>query len=465
MSGERKGIRELAEQFKTMEAKHDLFSRKTEDGVYYWDVFRYMVYMTILSRNGIYENTDIFLGQDEVAPWKKLVKALRLFPDYLINECRFAFLLSRRKKYCFLKISRFQDDNGRPVDLLFQDIYEQVRDDAFVMEYFRHPSFRWLKQNIKNGYFLYPLQMSLLLKKEKKDDWGFLSQLINKEFEVDVSWPKAFQASISKYRKEYRFFSSLFRRIKPGFLFFQSDPKGMIAAANDLGILTLDLQHGHINNVGMTYSYPTNVDLSHVNSIPSIVLTLGEFWNRIIDFPNRKITCGSSYFYIPPDKDSNKKKGVMAVSGLFIHNFLARQIAELAKRHPEIVFYYKLHSNQGHQIKECKAFFDSYENVNVIYTEKNVKEIMEDCFAIALVQSSVAYQALQKGLKVFIFKHAYYEASYEIFNQDGVYLVDGWKDLSDNMDSFKNNKANSPAIYFQPYDPLVIKKLLDLSLN
>jgi hypothetical protein len=465
MSEQQKGMRELAEQFKKMEVRHDLFNKKTSDGIYYWDIFRYSVYMTILSRYEILSHGDLFLGANRDPLWKRLAKVVRMLPNYLINEFRFIFVLPRNKKFCFLKLSRFQDEKGNPADLLFEDIYEQFRADAFVLEYFRHPSFSWFKKNIKNRYFLYPLEMSLLLRQEKSNDWSSLSDLINKEFGISVKWEKAFQNRISGYRKEYRFFSNLFRRIKPRVLFFQSDPRGMIAAANDLGILTLDLQHGHINNVGMTYSYPQNIDVGHIKSIPKVVLTLGEFWNGVIDFPNQKITCGNSYYYIEPDKDAGNRKGIMAVSGYFVHDFLEKQVADLARLHPEIMFYYKLHSGQMDQLKECKAFFEPYKNVTVIYTEKSVKEIMDDCFAIVLIQSSVAYQALQKGLKVFTFKTSYYEASYEIFNEKGVVLVNDAKELSSNINTAKEVTSDSHSIYYQPYNRDVVKNLVSHNLN
>jgi hypothetical protein len=97
MSEQQKGMRELAEQFKKMEVRYDLFNKKTSDGIYYWDIFRYSVYMTILSRYEILSHGDLFLGANRDPLWKRLAKIVRMLPNYLINEFRFIFVLPRNK--------------------------------------------------------------------------------------------------------------------------------------------------------------------------------------------------------------------------------------------------------------------------------------------------------------------------------------------------------------------------------
>jgi hypothetical protein len=459
MSLNKKSIIELANQFKQMEVKYGLFKKTTTDGIYFWDVLRYTVYMTVLSKYGIYENVGIFLDKPGDPLWKRVAKIVRLIPKYVINEIRLQFFLPKNARFAILLVSRFEDQQGNPTDLLLKDIYDEVKKDAFVMEYFRHPCFSWRKRNIGKRYFLFPLELSLLLGNSPKDDWTEVEKIINDEFNLNISWKASFDMRMEQFRKSYSFFKRLFKKIKPEYLFFQSEPKGMIAAANEQGIVTLDLQHGHTNDADMMYSYPPGVSLNHVTSVPKIFLSLGAFWNAILSFPNKIVTSGSSYFYVSHEDDVNVRTGIMAVSSMFIHEFLKEQIAKLSANHPELTFYYKLHSNQMHEVSETKIFFKSCSNVQVIYTESSVTEIMDHCFAIVLIQSSVAYQALQKGLRAFIFKKDYYEASYDIFEEESVILVDNWKELSTVLRNKKSDDNGKSTIFFEEFKPCVIRDL------
>lgn len=442
-----------------MELRHRLFERTTEDGIRFWDIIRYHAYMTVLSHHGIYKNFSVYMQQSKQGRLTRMLKIIKLLPFYFLNELQFLFYLPKKRKYCFLMTSRFEDQAGNPIDLLMEDIYNQLKDEALVLEDFRHKRFNWLSGNVKGRYFLYLLEISYLTGSSVKDNWQFLSEILNNEFGLKEEWQIIFENRMEQYRKRYTYFRKLLKKMRPEYIFFQSGPKGMIAAANELGITTIDVQHGHTNNTGVYYSYPKSADLSAVTTLPGVFLTLGQFWNELVDFPNLKITCGNSYFHVDFNEDTHLKTGVLVVGTAFIHNFLKEQLRNLALNHPEKQFYYKLHSNQYHQKKETEDFFRSFKNVSVIYTEKDVKQIMEDCFAVVLIQSTVAYQALQKGLKIFIFKEDYYEASYDIFHYKNVTLVNNWEELSDCLHSEMTVQTNERPLFFEPYNPHVIEEL------
>lgn len=450
---------ELRQRFQSMEVKHKLFEKTTEDGIRFWDILRYHAYMVVLSRHGIYKDFNLYMHQPRQGKLVRILKIIRLLPIYFLNELQLFFFLPKQTKYCFLMISRFEDQAGNPVDLLMDDIYKQLKGQAFILEDFRHKRFNWLRRNIRGRYFLYPLEISYLIGTPIKDNWQHLSDILNREFALNEEWQYIFENRMELYRKRYAFFRKLLKKVKPQFLFFQSSPKGMIAAANELGITTVDVQHGHTNNTGVYYSYPKEVDLSDLATIPKIFLTQGRFWNDLIDFPNMTIASGGTYFYVDFDENAHLKNGILVVSTAFIHPFLKEQTRNLALNHPDKQFYYKLHSNQYHQKREAENFFGSLKNVSVVYTEKDVKQIMEDCFAVVLIQSTVAYQALQKGLKVFVFKEDYYEASCDIFHYPNVVQVNTWQELSDYLNIEMTVPVNERPVFFEPYDPSVIEEI------
>lgn len=453
-------IFELAEKFTAMESRHDLFAKETPDGVKYWDALRYGIYLTILFKYGFVE--DSYFSVPRISLQKKLIKSAYLLFRALLND--FNLFLSSKKKYAyiFLSISRFEDKSGNPADFVLKDIYDQLQKDSFCIEFFRHKSFGFFKRNTKGRYFTYKLELMNLISKPRKSDWSYITNVINAEYDLDINWGDVFDYKILEYKNEYKFFKKIFKRIKPKYLFFQSLPKGMIAAANDLNIITIDVLHGYTNNLGMFYGYSKSAPPKQVKTLPQKLFTFSEYSSSIIDFPVEKVVVGNSYFFEQKSICESAKSAIMIVSGFFIHDYLSAATYSLAVAHPDVTFYYKLHSNQGQQELECRRHFSPLSNVAVIYTEKNVNEIMDDCFAIIVIQSTVTYQALQKGLKVFIFKKDYYEISYDVFNEPGVFLVDNWKELSTLL-SNKDLQGNtvSKTMFFEPFNKNVLEEVIN----
>lgn len=68
-------------------------------------------------------------------------------------------------------------------------------------------------------------------------------------------------------------------------------------------------------------------------------------------------------------------------------------------------------------------------------------------------QSSVAYQAIQMEMKVFVFEHDYYKASYDLFDIPNVYLVDDWKKITEKKPNLqlKSFNKSSNVDLFTPF--------------
>jgi len=453
------GIFKLAADFKRLETENDFFALKTHDGIRYWDIVRSEVYNRVLSRKG-FLHTSYLLRTEQVLA-KRVTKAAYLLFRSIVNDLKLVFSKRRHFDYAFLFLSRFEDGAGNPQDLVLKDIYDMVGDNSFCIEFFRHRAFGFFKRNTRGRYFIYKLELMNLIGTKRKEHWNGLGDIINEEFGIEDSWDIFFDDKIAVYRNEYRFFYDIFKRIRPKYFFFQTDPKSMIAAANDLGVTTIDVLHGYVNGLGTFYSYSELAPLKGLNTFPKILLTFSEYASSLINFPAEKIVSGSNYFYVERDELARSRKGMMMVSGRFIHDHLLEVTGRLAVAHPDIIFYYKLHSNQAQDVEATRLFFSLQPNVKVIYTEKSVTAIMEDCFAIGLVQSTVAYQALQKGLQVYIFKKDYFEISYDIFDDFSVFMVDSWGECSDLLKQrHAKIRSESKTIFFEPFNKSVVGNII-----
>src|SRR5471030_1602278 len=88
MISKKPSISELIEQFKKMESAHDLFNKKTNENVYYWDILRYWVFMAILSKNGYFAEHDYFSVPKQESFIKKTTKSVYYLFRLLLNGAK-----------------------------------------------------------------------------------------------------------------------------------------------------------------------------------------------------------------------------------------------------------------------------------------------------------------------------------------------------------------------------------------
>jgi hypothetical protein len=117
---------------------------------------------------------------------------------------------------------------------------------------------------------------------------------------------------ISRYISSIYFFRNYFKQLKPKVLFsishYSTINKGAIKAANEIGIPTIDVQHGLINKKSPGY-----IDTSGIKEdIPKYLFVYGKYFKDIISdnsnlFENENIIISGNY-YLSKYITSNKKR-------------------------------------------------------------------------------------------------------------------------------------------------------------
>lgn len=439
------------------EQEKQLFQLK-EDDLFYWDIVRAKVAEKLFYTYSINEKTTHSVATiQQLSVSRKIIKLIRWAWWLFINELNFYFFTPKRT-WLFLKISRFADPKtGEPYDAVADEIYHTLAQDAMAVETFKNQQTDITRLRHRyQTYHLYTYRKRYAKRHFKPGKAYSVSGLIVNLFpnSANENWDVLIQTTILEYIAEYNFAKRLFRKKQPQGLFFTGGAKGFISAANQLGIETIEIQHSPLNKADLYYSYNSQIDYTHISSLPHYLLVNSEEWKTRIFYPPTFVTIGSDYFYNSSklNAEITDRTTILFVSDPINHNlirdYILRFIAQNDTTASRIVF--KLHSAETDRYQEAKTAFQQYSNIEVILNEQNISQLLDVSCATFIIYSTVAYQAIQKGLHVYLLKTGYYEGGYDLFDLPNVRLVD--LDEPIDMEEIKSENTFEPVVFFEAFD-------------
>jgi hypothetical protein len=134
---------------------------------------------------------------------------------------------------------------------------------------------------------------------------------------------------------------------------------------------------------------------------------------------------------------------------------LAKEYAEL---NPADDVIFKLHPNEFPHQRKFEDLFRNYPNIRVVTNEYPTEEVIQSCHAIVLIQSTIAYQALQAGIPVFIYKRMTYYRHAHIFGSPNVTLIENARQIA-----VTGSARHSEDIFFERFDESVYHRLSNLT--
>lgn len=437
-------IEELKNKFFDMEIKNHLFEKRTSENLPWWDIVRYEVFQILLYKFNVRKITPPSKSPNIV---KKTKKIIRLF----YNEILYRSNISH-KDYIFYMASRNVGKNGYSYDIISDELYNQVSKKSLIIE---------SSLEAKRQEFVY-YNFSLLFYKKirglspikKKYNLNIdIEEKLYETFGEKVNIKGLIDKTLTNFEIDYNYYIKLFNKIKPKIIFFVMNgiQKGMVSAANDLNIPTVELQHGLCNEFHMAYSYPKEVCHYKLKTIPTYFFTFGSFWNRINYPVKKKITIGNNFYSCFLEESNDSKKGTLIVLANIYTEVLLNLAKEILKRDKKGYYIIKLHPNQIKEKKVIERYFYNYPNVEIIGTEKNIPEILAKVENVLAIQSTVLYEALQRKKKIIIYKKYDYIMNRDLFNFKNVYLV------SNHMEALQAIKKEyiedeEIPVFFQKFD-------------
>lgn len=406
-------------EFAKFEKKYKLFDYQDDNGIFVWDIIRHQIYIEYtwgLSK----KNNDESLSYRIKRLFLSLFSLIKIVVGNK-EKAKYLFLINSREE---IKPNIFYDRN-------FYDIVATLqKDKIFIIENFYQPGIKYYlkKSYLQPSYFLNFI-FKFFLKKGKYHD---LINLINQE--LNLEWHnEQIIIAVNAFRVENFFYKWLLKRkqIKKIFTFFI--PKGIICAARELGIETIEMQHGIIDSEHISYNYPIEYHYNHKLYIPDIFLTFSPFWKKNIYYPVDKIlSIGNSSLNNLYDYTigGTNRQNVIFISSIAFGECITPLTIDFAVRNQKIKIYFKLHFDQRVEFNYYKNKFIDYPNIEVINSNKSVHTLFPKSMFVVAIQSTVVYEALQAGKIVFLYKRMTYHRHSALFEHPNMYLIDNASEIN-----------------------------------
>ncbi len=159
-----------------------------------------------------------------------------------------------------------------------------------------------------------------------------------------------------------------------------------------------------------------------------------------------------------PNVNGNGK--LLVISNIIEGELLAKRVKEVLNKSNKFIFFFKLHPNQFDEFEHYKKIFEGEERVQVVSNQQTINQLLIECEAILLNDSTVELEALRMGKKVFVLTEQLYEEMDFVLGEEGVYAC---KDSDEFLEKYEENKDIQLPLrndFFVPFKQHVARQLL-----
>lgn len=406
-------LKEMCYILEKIENQENLFEKKIKK-IYFWKVIRFSLWSEIGIKSKLMEKTH-----DEKL--NKVQKIKELFLGMIINF--FKNNNSKKKIIIFESVAYFKE-NRKVLSKFYFDLIKKLKQEKIEFEIvyplylkkeYRLEKNSYAEENYKYVFFkiIGFIKNKFNLFKFSIKDKEYLKNLrkyFGKEAgikKLEVLSEKTLKKILTNFESEYKYYTNFFKIKQPEkiYIICSYGKEALIAAAQDLDIEVIELQHGVMTKYQIGYNFP-EVKIPY---FPDKLLLWGEYWKANVDLPkNVKIELyGYPYLKRQYKKYKNIEKNlnqVIFISQGTIGKKLSEKATEFAKENPDLKVIYRLHP--GEFLRWKKEYKDLYENrslKNLEISDNNDKNLYEYLFEseyLIGVYSAVIFEALNLGLKV-----------------------------------------------------------------
>ena len=408
----------LVDRFFEMEKKYDLFSMK-ENGIFIWDLFRMHIYL----KYHFPETKKKYLKRSfsyKPLLWHFLIPSIKSIPYFMFKN----------GNIIIIPVSRHLNKDKKLHDKSLMNIISYY-ESAFIVE--NHDTNKaYLYDACCDFSRLFRKIYHTVSKKLSVSNYEIIRDaLITTLGESKITYNEL-SAIYSNYWSDYTFYKWFFRIKHTRKVFFVQDglKKGMILAAHSLKIATYELQHGSFDRSHLSYSYPDNIKQgSKFIIFPENLLTFGSYWGKDFNLPANIISIGNDYFTVNNSQEKSKENGLLFISSKIHGKDLAQLAVNFSIENPNIRIKFKLHSNEIDNIPLYDSLFGKYKNIEIIKSEHDLHQLIEISELVVLIASTVAYEALNFGKKIAIYKRVNFMDIQDLFKLPNVYLLENSSEL------------------------------------
>lgn len=201
-------------------------------------------------------------------------------------------------------------------------------------------------------------------------------------------------ARIMKFKKEYKYFSNLFSKVKPREVVVPSAywSAGIIYAAKERGIRTSDIQYALITDFHPNYAFKKRKNYTADN-----IYLWDKSWVRD-SLPYDEISIMKRSSEVTKSKPSNNRK-ILVCSQPRVSRRLMKNLNSLAKCNPNIDFLLSLHPDEYSTFEVLRS---KVSNQNIKITCEDTYKLLTSVDVVIGVYSTILFDALAMGKKVLI---------------------------------------------------------------
>jgi hypothetical protein len=453
-------IDEYTRLFFQMEAEEGFFTSRTPGGDPFWDVVRLKVF------NSLFEEIDK-ARQFQKSPVSQLLlgrlNKIRRTPLRAVSMVNH---LSRLKciqpsDFLVLAWSRYKDANGNPIDFATDDAYRTLsgmgstRRFESKQDLFQDINFGTLisiamhTHRLPAGYQEYFRAIAKVVENAERRYFGIADSHL-----LDV-----IQNEFKFYLAQRRVWREILDRSQPRLVATQPGQKGLIVEARKRQIPVIECQHGVINRMHPSYSYPATLAPGGLVILPDAVLLFSEYWKQQCSMLGTELAAvGNNCFSSAGARSTRTGATVFVNAGIF-QRYLSPLAVKLAKSMPGRLFIMKLHPAELPGRAMIEREYQGISNLSVVGVEKSCPELFADASDVVVVQSTATYEALDRGVPVHILRKSWFMAEQDLFSRPDVHLFSTAAELQRAL--FKPvERAESDSPFFQIFDPIVFCKLV-----
>jgi len=397
-----KTLKELRKFILYLEDKYDLLDFEI-DGVNPWQLMRVHIDYNLGEILGIMSSPDTKLGILD-----KVINAIGLLKSYIFKN---PFLSSKVDTVIFSN-SRVKQVDNEYIDIYthyFIDELSKSNKNFIEIEaphkgkhltknkpYKYHMEFVWINKKLFNIF--------IKIKNKKENE----IEKIENEIEQNIGkydLKNIFYKSVREYKIEYFLYKNIFKKLNPSkvYLVVSYGFGAMIKAAKDLGIETIEFQHGNFSEYH--YGYYFGEDKKELDYFPDKFYVWNEYWKNHINFPiDDKNIVIKQFDYLESRKTKYKhiekvKNRAVVLSQGVLADRIAQKILDNWGYFKHFELIYKLHPGEYER-------YQKYTHLNkLIYmgakvvTDVDLYELFSSCEFQIGVFSTALYEGVEFGCK------------------------------------------------------------------
>ena len=440
-------IQKLCEKLWQFENEFDLLDMEIQ-GVKVWQYMRMQIYYAIAEKSGIFQTPHA----QKKTIYGQLKKSLTYIKGLIFYNPFLIF--NQNVDEIVIEHPRPKHIDGEDIDIYTQYYLNQldksgqnylVLERPFLNEFHGKtytPHRKYLDAFIVMSAIrakLFPARLDGDEKKLIKK----LEQELKEQFEVDINLTNILTAAVTKFQSNYGMYQRLFSKFQPEKLVVAvSYAYGdAIKAAKDMGIETVEIQHGTFSKYHLGYSFPDRVD--DLDYFPDKFLAWGEYWKNLNVIPLSKKTIlitGFTHFNSLREmyKDlARKQHQVLVLSQGALGPQIADKILEQIDSLKGCSLVYKLHPGEYSRWNEYSSLVRLSElpNVEIVEDEDIYKLFAESSFQVG-VFSTALYEGLGFDCKTILLELPGIEYMADLIKNDTVEVLKKDEDILNVMERF-----------------------------